>query len=310
MSPVIVLLFVALGDANDPATRAVTKTTQEVLGEESVVLVREVATMPADDRAVELESALQASAVVELKWASADHREATVRVHTFHGTWTERVLKFSPSDAAAERGRVIAFAVAAMVPAERPPAPAPEPSPPAAPPHETPRPTIVPPNIEVRAPRVAVDVTAHLAAAATVESRAVGGGLAVAWTPTWIGARATLSGRSAIADLAGTGITTLRFAGGAMFARSISRFLGVGAHLDIGLLRLSAARAGAADARLLPYGVAVIDVLLFAKRDDAFLVSFGIEHTAGPTRLVVAGEQLGTLPRTRAIFEVGARISF
>jgi len=310
MTSVIVLLFVALGDANDPATRAVTRTTQEVLGENSVVLVREVATMPGDDRAVELEGALRASAVVELKWSAPDHREATVRVHTFRGTWTERVLTFAPSDAPAERGRVIAFAVAAMVPDEPPPPP--PPPPPIAAPTPPPAPerhAIAVPEKE-REPRVAVDVTAHLAAGARIEGRAIGGGVAVAWTPSWFGFRAAVSGRSGIAEVAGAAITTLRIAGGAMVARPITRWFSVGAHVDVGLLRLSAERAGAADARSLPYGVATVDVLLFAKRDDAFLFSFGIEHCAGPTHLVVAGESLGTLPRTRPVFELGARISF
>lgn len=310
MTAVIVLVFVALGDANDPATRAVTRTTQEVLGENSVVLVREVATMPADERAVELEGSLRASAVVELKWSAADHREATVRVHTFQGAWTERVLTFAPSDAPTERGRVIAFAVAAMVPDEPPPAP-PPPAPIAAPaPPPVAERAPIATTIPEREPRVAMDVTAHLATSARIESRAIGGGLAVAWKPSWLGIRAAVSGRSGIAELAGAAITTVRLGAGAMVSRAITPWFGVGAHVDFGLLRLSAERAGASDARSLPYGVASIDVLLFAKRNDAFLFSFGVEHCAGPTHLVVAGESLGTLARTRPIFELGARIAF
>jgi len=310
MTPVIVLLFVALGDANDPATRAVTRTTQEVLGENSVVLVREVAAMPADDQAVELEGALRASAVVELKWSSADHREARVRVHTFRGTWTERVLTFAASDAAPERGRVIAFAVAAMVPDEPPPPP---PAPmPIAPPVPPPAPERLqtPAAEKARESRVAVDITAHLAASARTESRALGGGVAVAWRPSWFGVRVSASGRSSVADLAGAGITAVRLGGGVMVAAPITRWFALGAHVDVGLLRVSAQRGTESDARSLPYGTATIDVLFFAKRDDALLFSFGVEHTAGPTHLVVAGESLGSLAGTRAVFEAGARIAF
>lgn len=312
MTPVVVLLFVALGDANDPATRAVTRTTQEVLGDESVVLVREVAAMPADDDAVRLETALRASAVVELKWLGPDHRAATVRVHTFHGAWTERALTFAAADAASERGRVIAFAVAAMVPAEAPPpVPLPQPPPAAASPVAEPR--RVPPDrahVEPRPPRVAVDIAAHLATGAMIESRAVGGGVAVAWTPSWIGLRAAVSGRSAVADVAGAALTTVRFGAGAMGSHPVTRWLAIGAHVEAGVLRLAATRAGASAARTLPYGVAAMDLLLSLKPGDALLLSVGIEHTAGPTHLIVEGESLGALPRTRAVFELGARIAF
>ncbi len=321
MGPTIVILFVALGDANDPATRSVTKTTQEVLGEDSVVLVREVETMPDDDRAVELEKTLRASAVVELKWSAPDHREAVIRVHSFSGTWTERTLTFAASDAALERGRGIAFAVAAMVPAEPPPPPAPPPAPAAAPPPVVARPPVP------EAPRaatsesdgtrfVAVDLMAHFAPSAGIDAAAGGGALAFAWTPSWIGLRASIARRSSRIGAAAATLTATRLALGAMGSHRLTRWFGIGGHLDLGTVRLAAERLAldgaehASDQRWLPYGAAAVDAMVFVKRDDAFVLSIGIEHTAGPTRLAVAAAPVGTLPRTRVYLEVGVRLSF
>ena len=49
MDAALIVIVVALGDADDPATRAMTRTTQEVLGDTSLVIVREVPAMPTDD---------------------------------------------------------------------------------------------------------------------------------------------------------------------------------------------------------------------------------------------------------------------
>src|SRR5438045_625795 len=93
-----------------------TRTTQQVLGEKSVVLVREVGHMPDDAEAATLAASAHAT-VVELAW-SPDRREARLRVRTSPGTWTERAVSFQTSDPPAERGRLLAYAVATMVPPE------------------------------------------------------------------------------------------------------------------------------------------------------------------------------------------------
>jgi len=90
--------------------------THDALGG-ALVEVRETRGLPDDETAVAIETSAHADAVVELGWADPRHRQANLRLHIASGgRWIERVIHFKPSDAQAERGRTLGFAVASMLP--------------------------------------------------------------------------------------------------------------------------------------------------------------------------------------------------
>ncbi|MGO9832926.1 MAG: hypothetical protein ACLP1X_01790 [Polyangiaceae bacterium] len=123
---VTLIVLVAAGAAGDPTTVAMTGATRDALGGASVE-VRETRGPPDDEAALAVEASSHAEAIVELRWADARHGQATLRLHiAAGGRWIERVIRFKPSDAYAERGRTLGFEVASMLPegaADRSPLP-------------------------------------------------------------------------------------------------------------------------------------------------------------------------------------------
>ncbi|HTM46397.1 MAG TPA: hypothetical protein VL137_15660 [Polyangiaceae bacterium] len=90
----------------------------EVLGAEATIRIE---TMPAkgDDSAL-LELAPQADSVAELWWT--DDSRQTIYLHFFlksRGRWIDRKITFDPSDADAERGRTLGFALSSMLVSEQ-----------------------------------------------------------------------------------------------------------------------------------------------------------------------------------------------
>jgi hypothetical protein len=123
---VTLIVLVAAGAAGDPTTVAMTAATRDALGG-APVEVRETRGPPDDEAALAMEASSHADAIVELRWADARHGQATLRLHiAAGGRWIERVIRFKPADAYAERGRTLGFEVASMLPegaADRSPMP-------------------------------------------------------------------------------------------------------------------------------------------------------------------------------------------
>ncbi|MDP9149257.1 MAG: hypothetical protein M3O36_04855, partial [Myxococcota bacterium] len=114
--PLIVIVFVAAGGAADATTHAMERATHDALGLEAHVEVHETEIVPSDLDVLITEQRAHAAAVVELTWAEQG-RQARLRVHVAQsGRWISRSIGFLPSDADAERGRTIGFAVASMLP--------------------------------------------------------------------------------------------------------------------------------------------------------------------------------------------------
>src|SRR5258708_29822274 len=114
------VVLVGAGEASDPTPSAMDRATRGA-AEAATVDVREARSpSPTDDEALALEKTLPPTAVVELRWTDAAHRKALLRVHlSLESRWVERTVAFKPSDAIAERGRTLGFAVAAMMPEGR-----------------------------------------------------------------------------------------------------------------------------------------------------------------------------------------------
>jgi hypothetical protein len=114
---VTLVLLVAAGDATNATTRSMARATREALGPNLHLVVRPTNGEPTDSEALRFERSDGADAVVELAWADAKQRQATLRVHLARsGHWLQRSIGFQPSDAEAERGRTLGFAVASFLP--------------------------------------------------------------------------------------------------------------------------------------------------------------------------------------------------
>jgi hypothetical protein len=118
----LVVLIVA-GDAKDPVTMSMKKAAEETLGPDATVLVRDAPRAIENDDAVGLERSMHADAIAEVSWREGEPRRALVHLHVQASSrWIDREIGFASSDAPAEEGRTIGFAVASMLP-ERPSAP-------------------------------------------------------------------------------------------------------------------------------------------------------------------------------------------
>jgi hypothetical protein len=144
--PAILVILVATGEAQDPATLALVSSVEDAAGAALTVRVEETRTAT-DAEALRLERGLHAAAVAVVTWHEPPHVSATVRVHIARNdTWTSRRISFTPQDATAERGRTLGLVVAALWSAGQPAAVAP------ARPHETPATTAPGPSSSPPAP--------------------------------------------------------------------------------------------------------------------------------------------------------------
>jgi hypothetical protein len=123
--PVTLVILVAAGEAASPSATAMAQGARDAFAG-TAAEVREARGIPTDNDAAALEDEAHPDAVAEVLWRDADHRHATVRVHLRRSArWIERSFSFGASDPAAERGRTLGFAVAAILPAAASPATAP-----------------------------------------------------------------------------------------------------------------------------------------------------------------------------------------
>lgn len=123
---ITLIVLVAASEASSPTTHAMTRAVHEALGPTAHVIVHETSGDPNDTEALSVERREGSDAVVELVWSDRGHREATLRAHIARSRhWLDRTIGFRPSDADAERGRTLGFAVASILPeAEAPSSPA------------------------------------------------------------------------------------------------------------------------------------------------------------------------------------------
>ncbi|MGH7436302.1 MAG: hypothetical protein ACRENE_11575, partial [Polyangiaceae bacterium] len=116
--PAVLVILVGAGEASDPTTAAMDRATRAALTDPTTVEVRESrASTPSDDEALAIGRLAHPMAIVELRWTEPTHRKAILRVHlTEESRWVARTIPFRASDAYAERGRTLGFAIASMLP--------------------------------------------------------------------------------------------------------------------------------------------------------------------------------------------------
>jgi hypothetical protein len=319
------VVLVASGGSADPATGAMARATHDALGAQASVVVREAAAnVPSDEEAIAAEKAAGADAVVVVRWRDAQHGHAALRVHVARtGRWVDRALGFEASDADAERGRTIGFAVASMLPE---PTALQETAPPAAaPPAAVPETKAAPearPTPRTPPPHGAPVATLSLMGVGAVggDAEGFGGALAGEWIALpWLALRVSGAVRAGSIDAAHS--NTLAAYGGAgvvwrPIVATLARRFGFELRADYLLLYQSATRfaTNSGSAETQSGGFSAIDGVagaswLLAESVEA-LAGVGTEEVFGTRYIKVGDTRVAELPPLRLVIEAGIRARF
>lgn len=303
----VVVLLVAASDLADPATSALTESAEQALEGRGLVIVRGAsADELADASASKLGDVLHADAVAVVTWSQPDRREA--RVHVYDATvaeWRDRTLAFGAGDPAAERGRMLGFQVAAMVPSrvERPPPP--------------------PPRIEEPSrpePRQYVSVELGGVSCLVVDGEGGGfGGMLAARVGLTSGPFIRFSGSFSAGsiDSARAHSTALRAGVGVgshliELGRDERSF--VGARLELVAIRHAASSVDNASngARWMPGAEALAEIEWWSARSGGIglFAAAGPEIAFGTTRVILDGVEVASIPPFRLVGELGVRARF
>jgi hypothetical protein len=321
---VTVIVVVAAADPRDGSTEALERALRSAVGDRAVVVVKTAREGDPEDGA---NGTTEPGAVVGVVTWSDHHRRATLRFQS-NGRATDRELRFDASDAPAERGRTIGFAVASMVPEDesRPTPPKPPPVPIEAGPPATPTPTPTPapaeaPSAPPRDPSktFALDLTASGAVGIAGFAGGMGGALA-GRIPLGRGFAARIGLSARLGEISPAQATSRAYAVAGGLAWQVwptaSRSFGLGVRTDLLLMRHEVVHFSSDDpenvsrSRFLPG----VDVLLeggIRLADHAsVVVAFGPEIALGRTNIVVRGAEVGVVPPLRLCAEGGVRVSF
>jgi hypothetical protein len=330
------LVLIASGDggrdSSGPVATSMARAVREALGGEGAqVIIRETTKLPSDDEAIALGRELRAGAVIELLWKDAEHRRATLHFHAEPGAsrWTDREVGFDATDADAERGRMIGFALASMLPergaataqATAAPAPvAPSPIPPL-PPRREPgeidddearsSSTSAPPG-EILRWFGAVD----LAAAGSLggDATGIGAALSARWdfAPSFSArvAGAVRAGDVGAADASST-ITSgaLGLVWRALPATT-TRSFGLALRADVLAMQVRVSRSSSHATLWLPGADLAIEASWMFARPLALFVAAGGEAAFGAPDVFLFSRQVATIPAVRGLAEAGIRVHF
>jgi hypothetical protein len=328
------VILVASGSSNEPATTAMLGAVREALGGNAAVLVREVpperdgasvaepqGSLMTDDEAVALGASLHADAIVELQWRDADHRRALLHVRVrSEPRWADREVGFDALDAQPERGRMIGFAVASMMPDDLrvPPIPPAPPVQPVLPPEgdTPPAPRPVPTPAKPVRWRGAVDaaVTGSLGGNAT----GIGGELSGRWdfAPRF-SLRLGAGARGGQVASAGASSFVLSGAVGLVWrlvAATDRSGFGLSARVDFLGIRDQVNRpstdGGATQASLVLPGADAALEASWLFRSFSVFAAVGAEGAFGATPIYVHSQEVATIPPVRGVAELGGRLHF
>lgn len=322
LAAVTVVVVVAAGEADDPSTPAIEQALRTALGADASIAVR-----TSDD--VETPGGDGAPLVGVVTWSDRQRRVTIHFTNPRDGRSSDREIRFDASDAPAERGRAVGFALASMVPAEelvRPGEPRPTNVAPAPPAPQSPIPTSTPPatpsETSVAPPRangLALDATA----VATTAVGGYGGGLGGTFAfrvPLLgaVGARVALGARGG--EVRPAQATSRVFVGAVGLTwqpwLDSRRRWAAGARVDALVLNHQLSHFSDDDpesvplSRFVPGFDAAIEAA-FRFSDRALLVAaVGPEVALGKTEIIVRGREVATLSPVRIFGEMGVRVSF
>jgi len=323
----VLVVLVSTSELGAPGTLALRRAAQEVLGNSSEVRVRGYETAPEDEELAAFGD--RADAVAEVTWQDSNHERALV--HCYLGRshrFISRELLFDRGDELAERGRMVGFAIASMLPKvgeNEPPAPSDaEPkgaelstAPSRVAPEEPPRQR---PALFGRRALGAIDASALGA----LGIRHPGNGLGVGVAGRWFfhpSLSLRLSGGLRYGDVPSVHAqSTCFFAGlglGFQFTSPdpSSRFVfGGRADALVSALTLRRGRADDGIPETQTHTQPAVDLLTegawYFAGDTAFLFGGGVEFGLGHTDLVVRNQEIGDLATLRLVGELGVRVRF
>jgi hypothetical protein len=323
----VLIVFVSASETQAPATVALRHAAQEVLGSGSEIRVMGYSALPDD---AELSDAGRgADAVAEVTWL--EERQQRALVHCYLGAshrFVNRELVFDDRDEVQERGRMLGFAIASMLPEVQPSDPSQHlPVPPArrATPGREPVEPSTAAGVSLRAVGArralgAIDTAALLAIAAGSADSSLGVGIAGRW----------LFHRSLSLRLAGGirygKIEVARaqselFFGGLGLAFQLtrpdpsSRFV-FGGRVDA-LITANTLRRSRADAevpesqtRVQPATDLLLEGSWYFLESTALLLASGGEFGLGHTDIVVQGREIADVAAFRWVAELGVSARF
>ena len=322
----IVVLVIGHGAA-DPSLVAFQAAAQNALGKEARIRLVEVAKDPPDEESVA--RAGSADGIVELSW-TADGSKTLIHCYVAHEhRWLDRQITFGAGDAsstreAAERGRLLGFAVATMfseagesLAVRASPLPA-APSPGASP---DPDRAVTPANRPVGAPsnaRRSLEFGGQVSSG--LQGTAAGVGAAAALRagvlgPLW--ARVFVAGRSGSIPAAQATTRTALLGVGAALAWPISRSrFELGVRSDLFVRYFDTTHLSEDDvepdrrSRWLPGADLVAEGGFQLAGSAGVFLGVGAEGVLGKTEIYTHAQRTAVVPPLRAVGEVGFRIGF
>ena len=330
MTALILVILVASGEADSPASRSMLRATGETLGLQAEVSIHEIDVSVDDDGALSAGKRWHADAVARVSWQDG-HRHATVHLRGETGPrWIDREIGFQATDAEEERGRTIGFAVISMLPegvvprAEPPPPPASETS--KKQPDPT-SPTVTPEDEhddEKPEPahdrwRGAVDLAVTGAAGIGGDACGLGGALRGQWffLPNF-SARIGIGARGGTVSAIDATSFSFFGAGGLSWHPAVpsrGRPFGFGGSVDViamheGLSRTGAGGVAESQGRWIPAADLTLEGAFYFIESTAVVIAGGAEMTFGQTDVTLAGKNVDTIPPLRLVAEVAVRVRF
>lgn len=310
---VVVVVIIAASESSSPASDAMLTAARDALGEGALVLVHPQAMPVSDDAASNIGEKVSAGAVVTVTWPS-DHTSAKLHVRVVREKrWVDRDLTFGAGDALAERGRAVGLEIASVVATEAKPA---EPVPP---PVVT-EPPSAPPRVEAPAPRPTVRASsgplldAAFASILGGNAGAFGGVFRPGFELAELArVRAVLGIGFGSISAASASSSTIRLGAGAgIVALRAGAWTGA-VHIDALALRHGASRVapdGSLEQQHRWIGAVgtLVDLDWRTSRHVGMFLDAGVELALGSTRVIVGDEVVGTIPRLRAVLDLGVRV--
>jgi hypothetical protein len=293
-----------------------------VLGPNANLQVRYVDQDPADEETEALGN--DADGVVELTWSEDDAR---AKIHCYvarQQRWVDREIVFrsngpSPEREAAERARLLGFAVATLLGVESPPA-KPEPVPSAKPPPRVPARRSVEPRRGATPPTPRRSLEFGGIASVGMAGPASGFGASAAVRlvlarPLWL--RVFVAGRAGDVDAAQVSTRTVELGVGpsvALLPRSTPWELGLRADVMLSYFGAAYLAANSLVPEHRSRWLGGCDFLgeigfRFAGNTGMF-VAGGVEAVLGPTDIYARGVRMAVVPAFRGVGELGLRTAF
>ena len=313
-----VLVLVANAESQSLLDDALSSAARETLGSDALVEVRDVRTLPEDAEAEARARSADAGAIVEIGWRDAARRNAIIHVRILDAPegWMEREIGFAKTDAEGEKGRMLGYALASMIPmSEKPSAPASATRP------ATPAALRVDPVTPLARRWVAaLEISGVAAQAFGGYGGGVGGTMGGAWYfSRHFSVRAAVGARAAEVGAAQALLHSFTTAAGLAWRSedaTLSLRFGLGAHVDMMMIDESVTHLSPDDPSAvrksywLPGGDILLEASGLLTEGAAAVLAVGAEGFFGTAHVYVHETPVASLVPLHLVAEVGLRARF